>query len=252
MKVSTKHQVATLVIGAVAALLAVLIGLFTTEPKLLGSSITPLSWSVAFVCTVPIIITLIANQISLLLKTSDDRDETVKAIHNLIPDSTVISSFSNSSAAMEYLTKNIGICKKFYNTRLARPQIEAADTLNSRMITEFDISVQRALKSGMDYYWIVSSDYVADATSFMNKRRDFVQKKFSPGSYESWVLPQTEIPFFHFCIIQYEHGQELLIGWTITSVGDYGERVFLIREERLVEYFKDLFHMYASHARRIY
>jgi len=210
-----------------------------------------MAWSVVFACTIPLLIVLAVNQVSLLLKTTSDREEEVSALMATLPKSASIMHFPNSSAAMKYLAANIDRCSRFYNTRLVLPEVEAKDPLNARTTSALDAAVLRRIREGMDYCWIVSPPYENAAAGIHEQRTAWVRRGLAAGSYSAWILPEAQLPFFHFCILQYGQDEELLVGWAIAAPSDFGERVFLIRDQRFVDYFRGLFKLYAAHGREL-
>src|ERR1700691_3143449 len=125
MTVNEKRQTITLAIGAIAAIAATAVGLIASDvPKGLRDIVgSPIGWSVAVACTIPLIIVLASNQISNLLKASADRDEVVREITRVLPQASLIVHFESSAEAMQYLIKNVPLARCFYNTRLASATI---------------------------------------------------------------------------------------------------------------------------------
>jgi hypothetical protein len=125
---------------------------------------------------------------------------------------------------MKYLSEAVRRARKFYNTRLAARAIENDDPLNSRLTAALDEAVQYALRDGMDYFWIVSDEFAAEAAAMKAARNKLASSSRRIGAYSAHVLPRPAIPFFHFCILDYYGGErELLLGWTLSHSRDYSE-----------------------------
>lgn len=251
MTKSVKRQVVTLGIGGAAALLAVAFGLVTAE---LPASLKPYignatAWTIGISCTLPLLVLLATNQISALLKTSSDREDIVHDVVTFMPKSSTIVHFENSSSAMEYLIQNVPRAKNVYNTRIARKEIEESVPENVNVIDGFDAAVWRAMRDGTNYHWIISKEYEEFAQAQCKKRNDYARSHRSTGLCCYWIIDVGEAPFVHFAILEYPDHSELLMGWAIASTRSYGERVFLIRDERLVGYYRGLFDVYAQAGR---
>jgi hypothetical protein len=251
MTKAEKRQVLTLGIGGAAALLAVMIGLIAADlPKALASFIgNTTAWTVGITCTVPLLVLLLTNQISALLKTSSDREDIVHDVVTFLPEASTIVHFENSSLAMEYLIQNVPRTKSVFNTRIARKAIEDSIPENVTVIDEFDEVVSKAIENGTNYNWIVSQEYEAAAKALCEKRNQYARSHRSAGLCCFWIVDVGDAPFVHFAILEYQDHSELLLGWAITSVRSYGEKVFLIRDERLVRYYRGLFDVYAQTGR---
>src|SRR4051812_30678323 len=102
MKRQVGREWATLAVGGVAAVTSTILAMFTAVPQSFRSAIDPITWTVVLTSTVPLTIILVVNQISLLLKTSSDRESELESLLARIPRTTPISQFEDSSAAMEY------------------------------------------------------------------------------------------------------------------------------------------------------
>jgi hypothetical protein len=250
---SDKRQTFTLLAGGVAAILAAFLGLLVSDiPVRLRSFISsPMAWVVVLTCTLPIVIILAANQISLLLKTSTDREDTIRDISRLLPCSSLIIHFETSADAMEYLIEGIPRAQHVFNTRLSTQVIESSDPLNVRLTKKFDDQVWAAIQSGTNYDLIVSKDHQSHASHLLDTRRSFSKSHKGVGTCSCWILGDSEVPLFHFCILEYTEHRELLIGWALTSSRSFGDKVFLIRDERLVNYFRGLFETYVAVARPV-
>lgn len=251
MTKSEKRQVLTLGIGGFAALVALAIGLVTAD---LPSSLKPYignttAWTIGICCTLPLLVLLATNQISALLKTSSDREDIVHDVVTFLPESSTIVHFENSSSAMEYLIQNVPRAKNVFNTRIARKDIEESVPENVSVIDGFDAAVWNALKDGTNYNWIVSKEYEEFAKDLCKKRNDHARTHRSTGLCCFWIIDVGNAPFVHFAILEYPDHAELLLGWAIISTRSYGERVFLIRDERLVRYYRGLFDVYAQAGR---
>jgi hypothetical protein len=242
----------TVAIGAVAATASALVGVVLDLPKTLQGFVgDPLTWSVVITVTVPIIIMLAANQVAQTLKATFQREQTLADIVKLFPHSAAIVHFNSSAEAMKYLIDAVGRADKIYNTRLAVRAIEESDPHNARLTAAFDMAVQRALREGMDYFWIVSEEFADEADALKDKRNSLSSTLSTVGSYSAHVLAKPAIPFFHFCVVDYGGERELLLGWALSDIRDYSERVFLIRDNRFVDYFLNLFFMYSRAGRSV-
>jgi hypothetical protein len=250
MTVNEKRQVITLTIGAVAAIAAAAVGLIASDvPKNLREIVgSPTAWSIALTCTIPLIIVLAANQISSLLKASADREEVVREIARVLPQASLITHFESSAEAMQYLIKNVPLAKCFYNTRLASMLIEQSDPANLRVTQELDTTIARAIRKGMDYHWVISPEYEQNAMTLRTEWRQYAGSK-KAGIYSYWVLPESNVHLFHFAILEYAQTRELLLGWALSSARSFSEKVFLIRDDRVVQYFRGAFEIYVARAR---
>lgn len=247
MSPSDRRQTVTLLLGSAAAISAALVGLLVSDvPVHLRSLVSsPVAWAIAFTCTLPILIILATNQISLLLKSSTDREEIVKDVVRLLPHSSLILHFETSAEAMNYLIQNTRRARHVYNTRLAEERVEASDPLNVALTKRFDDAVWKAIEGGTDYHLIVSPDHAVYAASLLKARNAHAASRdAATGICCSWVLPQSSVPLFQFCILEYGESRELLLGWALTSSRSFGEKVFLVRDDRLVQYFRNLFELY--------
>ncbi len=244
-----KREWVTLVIGGLATVTSTILALFSTVPDALSSVIDPITWTVAFTGTVPLTIILVVNQVSLLLATASARDNEREMLRKLIPHVNIVTLFQNSAEAAAYLATNMSRCRRFYNTRLTSSEVEGSDDLNVRVTSKLDAEILKAMRSGMDYFWLVSAPHEGVAGDLGKRRADFVARGSRPGTYSAWVLPDVGVPLFQFCILQYEGERELLIGWALTSTSNFGDTVFMIREARVVDYFLDLFRLYAEKAK---
>jgi hypothetical protein len=250
MSPNDRRQTITLLVGVSAAILAALAGLLVSDvPVHLRSLVSnATAWAIAFTCTLPILIVLATNQISLLLKSSTDREETVKDVVRLLPHSSLVLHFETSAEAMNYLIQNVRRAKHIYNTRLADGRVEASDPLNLVLTKRFDDALWKAIMDGTHYNLIVSPDHAAVAATLLEARGAHAATHDTTGICCSWVLGQSTIPLFQFCILEYGDSRELLIGWALTSSRSFAEKVFLLRDDRLVQYFRSLFELYVQAA----
>lgn len=250
MKKDDKRQTITLVLGGLAAVTAALLGLVVTDvPNSLKSLVgSPLAWAVVVTCTLPILILLMVNQVSALLKSSSDREATVEDVVKHLPVTSTIIHFETSAAAMEYLIENVARATHVYNTRLSIKRVEDSDPENLRLVARFDAAVWKAVQRGMEYSWLVSTEYAQIAKDLEARRKAYAQTHRSVGVYCYWILKESEVPFFHFVVLQYSDHRELLLGWALASTHSFGERVFLLRDDRLVDYFRGLFDTYSRAA----
>jgi hypothetical protein len=246
-----RRQTTILLVGFIGALITAFIGLITADvPKRLSGMVTnSTAWAIAITCTSPLLLLLVINQISLLLKSTTDREEMVREIIKVLPNTSLITHFETSASAMEYLIDNVPRSKRIFNMRLARRDIEEADLENIRVTARFDAAIWKAIQNGTDYNWIVSPEYEQTATSLQTKRRNFSASHQATGNCCCWVLQGGDVPYFHYTVLEYIDHSELLLGWALTSTRSFSEKVFLIRDERMVKYFRRLFETYANIAR---
>lgn len=249
-----KRQVWTLAIGGGAALLAAFLGLINSDlpTGLHGLISSATAWSIVWTCTIPIIIVLAANQVSSLFKASSDREATVRDITRILPQACLISHFDDSHSAMNYLIQNVPRAEQFYNTRFAPRHVEESEPGNIEITKLFDDVVKNAIRAGVDYHWIISQDYEQLAMSLKAEWKQRFGSKQKSGVFAAWVLPPgASQQLFHFAILDYGDSKDLLLGWSLSSVRQFAEKVFLIRDERMVEYFRGVFELYVAASREI-
>jgi hypothetical protein len=252
MTANEKRQTITLTIGAAAAIAAAAVGLIASDvPKSLRDIVgSPIAWSVAVACTIPLIIVLAANQISSLLKASADREEVVREIARVLPQASLIIHFESSAEAMQYLINNVPRARCFYNTRLASTTIEQSDPANVRITEKLDSTITTAIRKGMDYRWIISPEHEQSAVAFKAEWRHNAASG-KGGNCTCWVLPDPSMQLFHFAILEYPQSRELFLGWALSSARSFSEKVFLIRDDRLVQYFRGVFEIYVALSREV-
>lgn len=247
-----QREIWTLIIGGMAALASAVVGALVDLPKLLkGFVADPTTWTMVITVTVPILITLTTNQIAQSLKSISQREQTLADLIKLFPDAAAIIHFDSSAEAMRYLTEAVVRVERLYNTRLTRKELEVSDALNFRLTRDFDRAAEAAVRGGMDYSWLISEEFAEEATALKERRALYARYSATLGTYSAYVLPRADVPFLHFCILDYGTERELLIGWALSEVSDFSEQVYLIRDRRFVDYFRDLFLMYCRSARPV-
>ena len=248
MKAADRRQTIILIVGALAALLVAILGLVAAEvPSAIRAFIgSPTAWAIVVTSTLPILVLLSANQISTLLKSSSDREDIIEDVVKHLPASSTVIHFETSASAMEYLIENVARATHVFNTRLSLRSVEESDPENVRLVERMDKAVWSAIQRGMEYSWLVSTEYAPLAVELHRRRQTYAKNHNAVGTYCYWVLKESEIPFFHFIVHIYPDHRELMLGWALTSTRSFGERVFLIRDERLVNYFRTLFDTYCS------
>ena len=247
-----RREIWTLIIGGGVALISALLGIVLDLPKLLKGFVgDPTTWAIVITVTLPILITLTANQVAQSIKANNLREQTLADIIKVFPHSSSVIHFDNSSEAMGYLIDAMGRAACVYNTRMTLREVEDSDALNSRLTQAFDVEIGRAIEAGTDYFWLITYEFTKEANAIAAQRNRAAAKSDTVGAYSAYVLPAQQAPFLHFCILDYGVEREVLLGWALTEAGDFREKVFLIRDDRFVDYFRDLFKMLCRSARRV-
>ena len=244
-----KRQIWTLLIGGGATIGTAVLGMFSSPPSSWqAATANPVRWYLVFACTIPLTIALLTLKVSLLLKGISDKEELIRDIARRVPRLSVVTVFESSFEAMGHLIENVGRCRKMYNTRFGPKDVEDSDAVNTRVTKRLDEEILKSVKNGMDYYWLITKDYQRSADDLMVSREKYATRTGRAGGLAVWKLSDVSIPLIHFCVLEYPDSKELLFGWALTHRHDFAERVFLIRDERVVEYFATLFDIYKQRA----
>jgi hypothetical protein len=249
LRPANRREIWTLVVGVLAAIIIAIVGVLADVPKTLGGLVgDPLTGSIVVTVTIPITIMLVANQASQLLKTSTQKEELLTEFIRALPHLTSMIQLDSSTHGMNYLTNAVGRARKCYNMRLTTRSVEAKDPLNLKLTAAFDRAVERALRNGMDYFFIVSTDHSSGVNALKSKRSRMAASSSSIGSYIGYVRPRSESPLFHFCVLDFGSEKELVLGWALEGSEYFSEKVFIIRDVRLADYFHVLFEHYSRRA----
>lgn len=201
--------------------------------------------------TLPIITLLVADRISHLFKQHEDAEKLRDFINKTIPQTSAIHVFKNSAEAMSYLSVNIKNAVRIYNTRITDSQVERDNIINNKLTTDFDEKVRLRIKNGLDYKWIASHHYREYGKQLLKDYNSDAQRNVKIGSISCCILDDEFNPIFNFIILHYNDSKEVLFGWSIISGDDYTEKVLLFRDNRVVEYFNNIFNQYVMHAKSL-
>jgi hypothetical protein len=216
-----RREIWALLIGAVAAVISALIGVFLDLPKTLKFAGDASTWAVVITVTIPILIMLAANQISQIFKDATLREQTIEELIRMFPHAAAIVHFDSSAEAINYIIGSLDRAEKFYNTRLTTPRVERSDELNVQVTSELDHKIEERLKGGMDYFWLVSDEFSDEAKSLKEARKKMCKSGRSVGSYVASIITKAYTPQLHFCVIDYGTSKEMLLGWALSYDADF-------------------------------
>lgn len=209
-----------LLIGTFAALASTGTALFTERPAFLSPKVSDTAWTVATAVTVPVLIMLLANQLSALLKATSQGEYVVREISSLVPTSATTLPFESNARAWEYLVSQVPHCVAIYNTRLSQAGVRAADPFVIRESGRLDDRISKRMRDGLSYHLVVSETFEDAARTLVQGREATVRRGLRPGALSIAVLPEPQIPMLQFVILDTGSAREVLIGWSIYSAAE--------------------------------
>lgn len=136
--------------------------------------------------------------------------------------------------AMRYIAKQMSDCSSIVNTKISHDSFEP--DFNVRDI--YNKELMKALKNGLSYDEVISTGFVKCSL----KLHEHSNK--CNGKYRYRVQEQVPSSFLNFCVLHFKDeniGPELLIGWATSNALSHKDKVYKIRDVRIVEYFTTYF-----------
>ena len=229
-----KKEIIIYLASALVAVILMLVGLFT-DLYPISDDLKPLtSLSVAIFAF--IVGERVANYIR--------EDNTIKSIRSQIPDKlTTIIRLNSLDEALDYLTYNIKRAEVLYNTRIEKTnekdrsprksEIAFSNALNE-LIVEKDIELKE----------VFSPKFRQSAVERLKLTKNI-------GTYDARLIDIVPPSFLNFTIIDYGNDtKDLIIGWATCGIkSEIHQPSFVIHDNRIVEYFQDIFDaMYSNGA----
>jgi len=187
-----------------------------------------------FTLIFPILAFFTADKFTTYFDLKTNLEKQTSKIISSIPSTTSFLLLDNSRIAFDYIITAIERAKEIRNTRISiNPSRKSY--VSDRQI-KMDEKIKKLLKSGVNYSYVVSNKYSEDIINF----RKYTNDNKVIGQFRGKELPNVNFPSINFMIITYRDSKELLMGWAGTSDWDHTRPVFLIREQRIIEYYEIL------------
>ena len=193
----------------------------------------------------PLALILIVDRLSSQHESKEDLEAILQAIRAESVNSSSIIALGTDDQWIDYLIHNAPRARRILNTRLSYITGVYA-TAHQRI----DLAIAQAVQLGTDYYFVCSKsreDSLSELERLVRKAKANAGTK-GGGKVFAYVFDTGNRPILQMKVFEYEDYSEAMIGFVFQKESDVSQPIFLVRDPKMVEYFRHVFYSYCENS----
>lgn len=209
---------------------------------------TPSTATLTLAIFAPLALILIVDRLSSQHESKEDLEAILQTIRTESVNSSSIIALGTDDQWIDYLIHNAKRARRILNTRLSYMTVHA--TAHPRI----DSAIAQAVQSGTDYHFVCSKsreDSLSELKGLLEQAKADAGMK-GGGKVVAYVFDTGNKPILQMKIFEYEDYSEAMIGFVFQTDRDVAQPILLIRDQKMVEYFRHVFYTYCENSKRVF